>query len=403
MRLTEFIEQAHAKIIEEWVAFAATLLPWAKGMDEKELRDHAVELLAAVVSDMKSPQSRAEQSEKSRGRSVQEAEYGDLASVGHRHASERWKTGLNLDELVSEYRALRASVLRLWAEAHGEKQSEMTRFNEAIDESLTEATSWYSEELNRTREQFLAILGHDLRNPLAAIVTGAQLLTRSESSIDDKQLRVATRILNSARRMDRMVNDLLDLTRTRLGGSIPVTPQRMNLTPVCQQVISELEAIYPDHRLRFDPEGDLDGEWDSDRLHQLVSNLVANALQYGRDHGPVNVVAREHGEEVVLRVHNEGEHIPENALKRIFEPMVRQSTQDGSTRNSTGMGLGLYIVREIVTAHGGTIGVTSSEQEGTAFTVNLPRHPPNRRTHADRLATGAIDGRTSASDRDERR
>lgn len=383
MRLTEFIEQAHEKIIEEWVTFAATLLPWAKGMDDKELRDHAAELLAAVVSDMNSPQSMNEQAEKSKGRAVEDAVEGDLASVGHLHAAERLKSGLSLDELVSEYRALRASVLRLWAQAHGEKQSEMTRFNEAIDESLTEAMRWYSEELNRTREQFLAILGHDLRSPLFAILMGAQVLTRSESTLDEKQLRLATRILNSAGRMERMVNDLLDLTRTRLGAGIPVTPKRMDLTPVCHHVISEFEASHPDHNVRFESKGDLHGEWDGDRLHQVISNLVANALQYGGDGGGVSVVAQEHGEEVVLRVHNEGERIPENALMRIFEPMVRQPTLDGSSRNSNGMGLGLYIVREIVTAHGGTIGVTSTEQDGTEFTVKLPRHPSKRRIHAD--------------------
>lgn len=383
MRLTEFIEREQSKIIEEWVAFAATLLPWAKGMDEKDLRDHAVELLAAVVSDMKSPQSSAEQAEKSKGRSVEAAAEGDLASVGHMHAAERWKTGFKLDELVSEYRALRASILRLWAKAQGEDQVDMTRFNEAIDESLTEATNWYSEELSRTREQFLAILGHDLRNPLSAIVMGAQLLTKSESSIDDRQLRVATRILNSAVRMERMISDLLDLTRTRLGEGIPVTPQPMNLTPVCHQVVSEFEAIHPGRQVRYESHGDLHGEWDSDRLQQVISNLVANAFQYGGDDGRVTVVAQEHGDEVVLRVHNEGEPIPANALKRIFEPMVRQPPRDGADKNSTGLGLGLYIVREIVAAHGGTIGVTSTEQDGTAFTVKLPRHPPKRRTRAD--------------------
>lgn len=374
MRLTEFIEREHKKIIEEWVAFAASLLPWARGMDEKDLRDHAVELLAAVVRDMQSPQSSAEQSEKSKGRAVEGEAGGALAVVGQQHASDRLKTGFKLDELVSEYRALRASVLRLWAEAQGEKHSEMTRFNEAIDESLTEATNWYSKELNRTREQFLAILGHDLRNPLGAIVMGAQLLTKSERSIDDKQLRIATRILNSAGRMERMVNDLLDLTRTRLGGGIPVTPKHMDLTPVCHQVMSEFEATHPGSRLRFESEGDLHGEWDSDRLQQVISNLVANALQYGGDDGRVSVVAQAHGDEVVLRVHNGGEPIPENALLSIFEPMVRQPTRDGSDMNRTGMGLGLYIAREIVTAHGGTIGVTSNEQDETTFTVNLPRH-----------------------------
>lgn len=381
MRLTEFIEHERDKILDEWVAFAATLLPWAKGMTESELRDHAAELLVAVVYDMKTPQSRAEQSEKSKGRDVEEAEEGDLASVGHAHASERLKSGFKLEELVSEYRALRASVLRLWAEAHGEKQAEMTRFNEAIDESLTEATTWYAEELDRTREQFLAILGHDLRNPLSAIVLGAQLLTNSESTLDDTQLRVVTRIRNSAGRMERMVYDLLDLTRTRLGSGIPVTPKRMNLTLVCHQVISEFEAVHPGHHVRFESQGDLHGEWDSDRLHQVVSNLVANALQYGGDEGCVSVVAEEHGEEVALRVHNQGEHIPDDALEKIFEPMVRYAAQNGSNRNSTGMGLGLYIVKEIVTAHGGTIGVTSTEKDGTSFTVMLPRHAPERPTH----------------------
>ena len=375
MRLTEFIEQAHDEIIEEWVAFAATLLPWAKDRDENELRDHAVELLAAIVSDMESPQSRAEQAEKSKGRAVEVEAEGGLARVGQLHADERFGTGFKLDELVSEYRALRASVLRLWAKAHGEQQSDMTRFNEAIDEALVEATNWYAEELNRTRKEFLAILGHDLRDPLAAIAMGAELLTKSESGIDEKHRMVATGILHSAGRMERMVNDLLDFTRTRMGGGIPVTLRHMNLTPVCHQVISEFESIHPDRQLRFESKRGLHGEWDGDRLHQALSNLVANAFQYGRVEGRVTVVAHEHAEEVVLQVHNEGEPIPEDALTRVFEPMFRRQTQDVS-KNPTGMGLGLYIAREIVTAHGGTIDVTSTEKDGTSFTVKLPRHPP---------------------------
>jgi signal transduction histidine kinase len=198
MRLAEFIQQNQEKIIAEWVEFAATLLPWAKGMSDKDLRDHAVELLHAVVADMQAPQSKDEQSEKSQG----QAAGGLLGQVGHRHAAQRLGTGFNLDQLVSEYRALRASVLRLWAEEQGEKQIEITRFNEAIDESLTEATVKFSEILSHTREQFLAILGHDLRNPLAAIISGATLLTMPEGTAD-KQARVVARILNSAGRMDR--------------------------------------------------------------------------------------------------------------------------------------------------------------------------------------------------------
>ena len=379
MRLSEFIQQHRKKIMEEWVEFARTLLPWSKGMSEKELRDHGEELLTAVVSDMESPQSSHEQSEKSKGRAAE----GDLGSVGHKHATERLQTGFKLDQLVAEYRALRASVLRLWGEAHGDKQGEITRFNEAIDETLAQAAVWYSEEMNHTREQFLDILGHDLRNPLTSIVMGATSLTNSDD-INDKQARVAGRILKSAGRMSRMVSDLLDLTRTRLGAGIPVTQKPMDLVPVCQQVIAELEGVHPDIPLRFESKGELVGEWDSDRITQVVSNLVANALQYGGEGRPVSVVAQEHGDEVVLRVLNEGVPIPENAITKIFDPMVRQSTRDGgANNNATGLGLGLYIAREIVTAHGGSIAVTSTEKDGTAFTVKLPRHPPKRRRQTD--------------------
>ena len=156
----------------------------------------------------------------------------------------------------------------------------------------------------------------------------------------------------------------------------------MDLAPVCQQVIAELQAIHPDCTLQFESKGDLHGEWDSDRLSQVISNLVANAMQYGCEDGPVSVVAQAHDEEVVLRVHNEGPPISEGVIKKLFEPMVRRPTPNGD-KNITGLGLGLYIAREIVTAHGGTIGVTSPEKEGTTFTVQLPRRPEKKPTRTD--------------------
>ncbi|MGQ0508873.1 MAG: ATP-binding protein [Myxococcaceae bacterium] len=369
MLLTDFIHERRAQIIEEWMRFAATLRPWAEGMSPEGLKDHAEELLDAVVADMKMPQSQSEQSEKSKGQSAE----GALGRVGQKHASERLKSGFNLDQLVSEYRALRASVLRLWETANGEKQGEVTRFNEAIDETLVESTARYAETMKNTRDQFLGILGHDLRNPLSSIVLGATQLMKSEG-LDDKQARVATRILNSAQRMSRMVGDLLDLTRSRLGTGIPVTPRPIDLAPVCQQVVSELEGTRPDCRLRFEAKGDLHGEWDGDRLAQVVSNLVSNALQYGGE-GMVSVLARGDSDEVVLAVHNEGSLIPPDMLIHIFDPMVRHPSTSPGVANATGLGLGLYIAREVVTAHGGTIGVTSTEEAGTTFTVQLPRHP----------------------------
>jgi signal transduction histidine kinase len=257
----------------------------------------------------------------------------------------------------------------------------MTRFNEAIDETLAESAAWYSDKMARTREQFLDILGHDLRNPLGSIIVGATLLTKSDA-VEVKHAGVAARILNSASRMNRMVGDLLDLTRSRLGAGIPITPKPMNLTPVCQQVIAELQAVYPDCHLQFEPTGDLHGEWDGDRLTQVISNLAANALQYGCEDGPVSIVAHAHGEEVVLRVHNDGPPIPERAIEKIFEPMVRHAAQAGD-KHTTGLGLGLYIAREIVTAHGGTITVTSRKKDGTTFTVQIPRRHRKKRTKVD--------------------
>jgi signal transduction histidine kinase len=380
MRLTDFIEQQRTKIIDDWVKFAATLLPWANGMSDSGLRDHADELLSAVIGDMKSPQSKAERSEKSKGKAAE----GTLGRVGQRHASDRLVSGFNLDQLVSEYRALRASVLRLWEAEHGDSDGEVTRFNEAIDETLTESTARYSETVNNTREQFLAVLGHDLRNPLTSIVMGTAHLTSSKN-LDDKESRIALRVLNSAQRMSRMVSDLLDLTRTRLGAGIPVVPKPMDLSVICQQVISEFEGSHPDRAFRFEAKGDLRGEWDSDRLMQVISNLVANAVQYGAENGVVTLAAEENGEEIELRVHNRGTPIPERMIEKIFEPMVRR--QPPGDRNVTGLGLGLYIAREIVTAHGGTLEVTSTEEEGTTFTIHVPRAASSRQEHTRPNAT----------------
>ena len=367
MRLSEFIRKNHDEIVGEWVEFARTMKPWADGMSVGDLRDHAEELLGAVASDMAEPQSGREQSEKSQGL----GEGGAIARVGQKHASLRLASGLNLAQLVSEFRALRATVLRLWADSQSDKEKEVTRFNEAIDEGLTESTIRYSEMLEHTREQFLAILGHDLRNPLSAIVIGATVLTQSKG-VSDKDARVAARILGSARLMDRMVRDLLDFARTRLGSGIPVTPVRTDLGLVCEQVAAELDAAHPGVGVHFESIGNLVGEWDSDRLTQVISNLVANAVQYGGDDGAVRLVAEGQDDTVTVQVHNQGPAIPQQALSKIFDPMVRQigKSRDG---NAGGLGLGLHIAQAVVTAHGGTIGVTSTEKGGTTFTVQLPR------------------------------
>lgn len=372
MKLSEFISHNRKSIIDEWEAFAKSLLPAAKGMDSVGLRDHADEILKAIADDLDTPQGDAEQAAKSRGH----GEKHRMQAVGKAHAALRIEDGFRLGQLVAEYRALRATVLRLFERAAGKDQSaltdlrQVTRFNEALDEALVEATNRFMVVMNRTSDQFLAVLGHDLRNPLGAIMMSAALISRRA---EQENARAASLILTSAGRMKRMVNDLLDLTRTRLGSGIPLSPKPMDLGSLCKEVVAELEAFHPESHLEFHSEGDLNGTWDLDRLAQVLSNLVGNALQHGARDGVVEVTGKVDGKEVVVEVHNQGAAIPQALLANIFEPMVRKAS-GSEGKGSTSLGLGLHIAREIVLAHGGTIHVSSTARAGTTFCVRLPRH-----------------------------
>jgi len=268
--------------------------------------------------------------------------------------------------------------VRMWEEStpHPAEHAirDLIRFNEALDQALIGSLRAYTQKVNRYRDQFLAILGHDLRTPLGAIVMSAEVINRAED-IDHRYSQAATRILNSATRMKGMVEDLLDLTRVQLGSVFLITPGPADLETVCRRVLDEIEASHPDRVLRFAADGDLRGEWDAERLAQMVSNLVVNAVQHGDETAPIDVSARGQDEGVTFAVHNQGEAIPKEELGNVFEPMVRGET--AATRKAPeGLGLGLFIVREVATAHGGNVSVSSSREQGTTFTVRLPRRPP---------------------------
>jgi signal transduction histidine kinase len=367
MDLAEFVDAERVAIVAEWEAFARSLMPEAKEMSGAALRDHADEILSTIVSDMRSRQTAAEQAEKSKGRGAAQ----HLGEIGKLHAGLRIESGFRLDQMVAEYRALRASVLRLW-EKRGTDPGGVTRFNESIDEALTEAVKSFTETGEHYRDQSLGILGHDLRNPLSGIVMGANMLINSEE-LSDKSVRIAARMLSSANRMNRMIGDLLDLTRTRFGELLPVVPTPIDLSPLCQQVVAELEGLRSAGGLTFVGEGDLRGEWDSDRIAQVLSNLVRNAIEYGAKSAPISVTARGDDREVLVQVHNTGPCIPPAAMESLFEPMVRRAANE---HKSNGLGLGLYIASQIVMAHRGRLHVTSTEAEGTTFAVHLPRRIP---------------------------
>ena len=382
MRLGDFILANVEPILADWEQFARNLAP-GSAMDVIALRDHAEEILRVTARDMASSQSDEEQARKSKGHGGGGTESAGLDRASNEHAIDRLGSGFNLIEVVSEYRALRASVLRLWVQsartADEHDLQDLIRFNESIDQSLAEAVKSYTHRVDESRELFLATLGHDLRNPLNAIVVSSQLLSRS-GQLDEEHTHIASQMSGFAKVMTGMIHDLLDFTRTRLGAGMPVAAARTDLRNLCRDVLDEFRAARPDRSLRFESRGDTSGEWDAARLRQVVSNLVANALQHGGEATPVEVIARGEESDVFLAVRNQGVPIASAALPTIFDPFVR--APEGAAKHRRGVGLGLYIARQIVIAHGGSIVVTSDETTGTVFTVRLPRHHKTESTLA---------------------
>jgi signal transduction histidine kinase len=215
------------------------------------------------------------------------------------------------------------------------------------------------------RELFLHILGHDLRSPLSTIVVGAALLARRDS-LSPSDTRTVERMVVASQRMERVIGDLADYTKTRATGTLPLDREKVNLHELVRQLAAELQAQTADRELRLELTGDAVGEWDRGGLLRLISNLVNNAVAYGARSTPVTIAVEASGDSVMLRVHNEGDSIPKALLPHLFEPFRRG-------RTGTGVGLGLYIVQQIARAHGGGIDVDSAPGCGTTFRVNLPR------------------------------
>jgi PAS domain S-box-containing protein len=241
----------------------------------------------------------------------------------------------------------------------------------SVNEDITEQMQ-AQEEVRRRAEfeqQLIGIVSHDLRNPLGAITLGARALLQRDD-LNERQTKNVVRIQSSAERAIRLIRDLLDFTQARLGGGIPVNRKPMDVHGLTRQVVDEVQLVHPERRIDVRAEGDGRGEWDPDRLAQVLSNLLSNALSYSPPDTPVTVSTRAEEGAVVLEVHNEGTPIPPEQLPRLFEPMERGAPQKDRVGRS--IGLGLFIVKSIVEAHGGTTTVRSGA-EGTAFTVRLPR------------------------------
>jgi signal transduction histidine kinase len=220
-------------------------------------------------------------------------------------------------------------------------------------------------------KQLIGIVSHDLRTPVGAISLGAALLAK-DATLTERQANLVDRVVSSAGRASRMIADLLDFTAVRLGGGLALTLAPLDLHELARKVIAEVLLAAPLQRhIDLEHTGDASGVWDGDRLSQLITNLIANALHYSPRSSAVRVVTHGEADHVTLEVHNGGPPIPESLLPRLFLPMQRGIDEVEPSRRS--VGLGLFIVDEITRAHQGTIDVRSTAEAGTSFSVRLPR------------------------------
>ena len=375
MRLSDFLRQHSERILLAWDEFAATVAHDGKAMDQKALRDHAAQILLAIADDLDAPQSAGEQIAKSRGQADRDASAGDTAA--ETHADTRIVAGFGIDAMLTEYRALRASVLRMWAEARGDQGGadelqQLTRFNEAIDQAITESVARYTEQVDRSTNLFMGMLGHDIRNPLGTIRLSTELMTRS----GQLTVKAAQPIVNAAKRIQSIVELIIDFSRAQSNGLMPISVRPARLSDIFENVVDETRVRHPGTAIALHgSSADTQGQWDEGRMGQLLSNLLENAVLYGARDAPVTVVLTADPDYVAFSVNNRGKVISAHDRERIFEPRKR-GTQGEERAALNGLGLGLYICREIVRAHNGMLAVRSNENEGTTFFGRLPRQQP---------------------------
>ncbi|MFL5353694.1 ATP-binding protein [Archangium sp.] len=371
--LLDILRRNRDRILEEWARLVRAELP-VSGLLADALRTHVPGMLDALVEAL------------ALGRA--ERPHEPLKQQAREHAEQRHRLGYALEQVVREYALLRNTFVRvLLSECPQPPIAEMELLHLALDQAVVESVTTYARastrELETERQQLrhalefrdrvLGIVSHDLRNPLNAITLSAAMLLR-RGNLDERVQQNLQRIVNASDRAHRLIRDLLDYTRARLGGGIPLEPRPCDLGEVAQQVVDEVALAFPErmlHLLRA-TERDLRGEWDPDRLAQVVTNLTRNAVRHSPSGTPVRVTVHADERSVGVDVHNEGPPIAPELLPTLFEPFTQGSERHSHEGN---MGLGLYISRELARAHGGRLEVESRQEEGTTFRLVLPRTP----------------------------
>lgn len=372
MRLYEFITRNIELILQAFEDFARTIQTPMPELDVAGLRNHAEAMLRTVALDMASSQTARQQFEKSRGMQAPSL----VETAAQAHAVTRLSAGFTLDQVVAEYRALRASVLRLWfAQQMADEPhaiDDMVRFNEAIDQALGESITSYGIAVETTRKLVLGVLGHDLRTPMTAALLGAEMLSR-KGQLNERDRKIADQIAASVTRSRQIVTDLLDLAKANLGTGIPIQKEPVDLSQVCHTLVDELRISRPEITVVLKGGQQAFGQFDATRMGQVFSNLIANAFHHGDHARPITVTLTQRPEAVEFSVHNWGKPIAPDVMPHLFNPQARYSRLTSEHHEASGgLGLGLFIVGEIVARHGGAIDVASNSSSGTTFRISLP-------------------------------
>jgi signal transduction histidine kinase len=373
LKISRYITEHIEEILAAWDLFAQTLTPAATVMSRGALRDHARQMLLTIAEDIDNAQSDLGGANVSPDPNSERS----ARSAASIHGVLREDSGFTLVQLTAEFRALRARLLHAWLAEVVDFDATVTRdivlFNDALDQALAESAVTFSERGNETRDRFLAILGHDLRTPLSAVSMAGQLLMlRPEDA--SRNVDIAQRVMRSAAMMTAMVNDLLEYSRTQLGGKMPFDPALSDMGDIAQEAVNNARLANPECELNLILQNELSGYFDAIRMQQVIMNLLANAAQYRTPGTAVAINVRGEDDVVTISVTNRGPLIPTDSLKTIFNALVQlPAGSEVAGRPSTSMGLGLFVAREIVLTHGGKIEATSSPDEGTLFLVTLPR------------------------------
>jgi signal transduction histidine kinase/CheY-like chemotaxis protein len=396
MRLADFILENVEPILMEWEAFARSIWPGA-ATDPAALRDHAEEILRATASDMKADQSAKQQSDKSKGEGPDDQGRGSVNRASVMHAVARVESKFELGAVIAEYRALRASVIRLWRDSAPDTDvrdlDDLTRFNESIDQSLTQAAHGYADKVardregllanekaarmeaetsNRAKDIFLATLSHEMRTPLNAIVGWISIL-RAKGSEDEDVVEGLAVIERNTKAQVQLIGEVLDVSRI-VSGKLRLEMRPCELVEIINAGIDVVRPGAEAREITLDVQLDPAASratCDATRIQQVVWNLMSNAVKFTPKGGKIRVTLARDKSSLQIEVCDNGQGISPELLPYVFD-RFRQA-DSSSRRKFGGLGLGLSIVKHLVEMHGGTVEARSrGEGQGSTFIVRLP-------------------------------